>query len=380
MPGSKPTPGVNVRHGKGCATRAARRCDCKPTFQAWVFDAQQGRKVRKTFPTLGAAKSWRRDAMVAVRNGKLAEAKPSTTLRDACAAWLEDAGKGIVRTRSGDPYKSGTLRAYEAKLRLHVYPTLGTAPFYRVRRADVQDLVDRKVAEGMAPAGIAVVLGALGAVYARAVHRDDLDLSPAENVRLPAIRNGRTRFASPTEALELLAAVPERDRPVWAAAMYAGLRCGELQALRWEDVDLDAGTILVARSWDREGPTTTKNRRRRRVPITSALREHLAVQRLRQLPGVDLVFGHARPFDPGKQQLRADDAWQAAGLERLTLHDCRHSFASFAIAAGVNAKALSTYLGHSSIAITYDRYGHLLPGNEAEAAGLLDAFLSAAEA
>ena len=59
------------------------------------------------------------------------------------------------------------------------------------------------------------------------------------------------------------------------------------------------------------------------------------------------------------------------------LHDCRHSFASIAIAAGVNAKALSSYLGHSSVAITFDRYGHLMPGSEAEAAGLLDAYLEA---
>jgi integrase len=72
---------------------------------------------------------------------------------------------------------------------------------------------------------------------------------------------------------------------------------------------------------------------------------------------------------------RADEAWQAAGLERLTLHDARRTFASLMIAARVNAKALSTYMGHSSIAITYDRYGHLLPGSAAAAAGRLDAYL-----
>ncbi len=62
----------------------------------------------------------------------------------------------------------------------------------------------------------------------------------------------------------------------------------------------------------------------------------------------------------------------------LTLPECRRTFASFMIAAGVNAKALSTYMGHANIAITMDRYGHLMPGNEADAAGLLDAFLTPA--
>ena len=59
----------------------------------------------------------------------------------------------------------------------------------------------------------------------------------------------------------------------------------------------------------------------------------------------------------------------------ITLHECRHTFASLMIAAGVNAKALSTYMGHSSITITLDRYGHLMPGNEEQAAVLLDAYL-----
>ena len=65
-------------------------------------------------------------------------------------------------------------------------------------------------------------------------------------------------------------------------------------------------------------------------------------------------------------------------LEPIGLHEARHTFASLMIAAGVNAKALSTFMGHSSIQITLDRYGHLMPGSEEEAAGLLDAYLARA--
>ena len=72
-------------------------------------------------------------------------------------------------------------------------------------------------------------------------------------------------------------------------------------------------------------------------------------------------------------------AWRRAGLEAITPHEARHTFASLMIAAGVNAKALATYMGHSSITITLDRYGHLFPGNEEEAAGLLDAYLARAD-
>lgn len=63
----------------------------------------------------------------------------------------------------------------------------------------------------------------------------------------------------------------------------------------------------------------------------------------------------------------------------IGLRECRHTFASMMIAAGVNAKALSTYIGHASISITMDRYGHLMPGSESEAAGKLDAYLGIGE-
>jgi integrase len=95
--------------------------------------------------------------------------------------------------------------------------------------------------------------------------------------------------------------------------------------------------------------------------------------------GSELIFGRTPelPFIPSRVQQRADEAWRAADLERVTFHACRHSFASLMIAAGVNAKALSTFMGHANISITLDRYGHLMPGSEDAAAGLLDTYLSA---
>jgi integrase len=66
---------------------------------------------------------------------------------------------------------------------------------------------------------------------------------------------------------------------------------------------------------------------------------------------------------------------EPAGLQPIGFHECRHTYASLMIAAGVNIKALSTFMGHASVTITLDRYGHMLPGGEEEAAALLDAYL-----
>lgn len=97
----------------------------------------------------------------------------------------------------------------------------------------------------------------------------------------------------------------------------------------------------------------------------------------RPLPDA-LVFGVARgePFITERLYRHADDAWRQAGLaERLRLHQARHTYASFMIAADVDPKALSSFMGHSSITVTFDLYGHLMPGTEAKGASLLDIFL-----
>ena len=75
---------------------------------------------------------------------------------------------------------------------------------------------------------------------------------------------------------------------------------------------------------------------------------------------------------------RARKSWKEAKLSPIGLHECRHTYAAFMIAAGVNPKALSTYMGHSSITVTLDRYGHLMPGSEREAAGMLATYLERA--
>jgi integrase len=372
--------GIDVRHSRACpaARNPNLRCRCRPSYQAHVWSAREHKRIRKTFPTLADAKAWRAEALVSLRRGTM-RAPTATTLRQVWEAWLAGARAGTIRNRSGDAYKPSVLRGYETSMRLRVLPELGGARLSEITRLGVQDLADQMLAAGLDASTIRNTLIPLRAIYRRVLARGEVAINPVAGVELPSVRGRRDRIATPGEAEALIGTVPEDDRAVWATAFYAGLRLGELTALRDADVDLEAGVIRVERSWDpHAGVIAPKSRAgRRAVPIVAALRAHLAARRLRRREGAALFFGdRGRPFNRNALVARADRAWKKAGLNPIGLHECRHTFASILIAAGVNAKALSTYLGHSSIQITLDRYGHLMPGNEDEAVALVDAYLA----
>ncbi len=328
--------------------------------------------------SVAEARSWRVQAMAAKDARKLT-ARTGPSLREAALAWIEMAEAGQAVNRSGDLFKPNSLRDYRSALERHIIPNIGASGLSEVTTGDVQRLADRLALEGLGPSGVRNALMPLRGVYRYHAIRDGI-ANPTRGVQLPAVRGRRDRIASPAEAARLIAAVPASERAFWAAAFYAGLRSGELRALRWEDVNVARGVIRVRRNWDEiEGEVTPKSAAGERVvPIPTVLAGLLVEHGMDTRRQRGLVFGTTehKPFTLTTVRDRARKAWKAAGLEPITTHEARHTFASMAIAAGVNAKQLSTYMGHASIAITYDRYGHLLPGDEAEAAGLMDDYLA----
>ena len=246
-----------------------------------------------------------------LRHGVI-RAPTRTTFQQAAEEWLAAAANGCIRTRSGDMYKPSALRSYEQSLRSHVLPELGRLRLSAVTRVVIQDLVDQLLAAGAAPSTVRNAVLPIRAIYRRAVSRTEVVINPTEGLAMPAVRSRRERVARPEEAAALIAAVPAGDRAIWAAALYAGLRLGELKALRWTDIDFDAGLIHVTRGWDRHtGPITPKSRSgTRRIPLGHPLRGHLATHRLAQQPRSQLAFGHPndRPFTQAVTN-RARVAW-----------------------------------------------------------------------
>lgn len=383
--------GIRQRHGLACKTPS--RCKCP--WEASVGLGRAGEKLRKTFPTKAAALAWRIDAKADAGRGKL-RAPTATTVRQAAEALLAGARDGSIPAAGGGRFRPATIRGYEVAVNKRLLPALGNVRLSDVRRADVQDFADKLTAEGLSASTVHNTLDPLRVIYRRAVRREEVAVDPTKGLELRRPDGKRDRIASPAEAAALIAALSDEDRGLWATALYAGLRRGELRALRCSDVDVPGRVICVTRGWDAiEGEQRPKSAAGdRRVPILDPLARELADCLMRTgRRGDDLVFGMSavKPFAPESVRRRSLAAWEAENERRveqaddpdsvellapITLHEARHTCASVMIAAGVNAKALSAIMGHATIAMTFDTYGHLMPGGLDEAAAQTNAYLA----
>lgn len=352
-----------------------------------VYDKRAKRPIRGPWTeSLAAARAWRNDALDRLAKGTISGDR-GPTVRQAAKTFLSGIEDGSIHNRSRRRYKPSVVRDYRRDLRARIDPLLGPHYLREVQLPDVQLAADTLSGTGLSASSVRNTIMALRALYGWARPRGLASQQPCDGVRLPGGEEQPMRIVTPETAALLVGVLVGRDRTAFALACYAGLRAGELLALDWPTVDLTLRVIRVERAWDHGshafiGPKSKAARRV--VPITERLLAVLLDHR-DQFGDDGLVLPTLRgaPVKPmGHSALvkRLKSAWAGADLEALKLHEARHTFASMLIAAGANPKAITTYMGHSSIQVTFDRYGHLMPGSEAQIAGLLDAYLEAGTA
>ncbi len=394
-------PGVQRVHSRTCAYLAGKRCSCQPGYLAEAFDKVTGKRERKTLPTREAASRWRDDLRSSLRSGT-SRLVDKVTVAQAWNQWHADALAGVVRKRGGGVYKPSVLREYESAFRRHLLPRFGRVPVSELRTAQLQGLVEQLQRDGKAPSTIGNTIIPLHVLLGWAIGKEMLTVNPCHGVRLPHGEKARDHIVRASGALELIGAlatngVSDDDIAVWATAFFSGLRRGELLALDWSAVDLDERVVRVERALDpgvkREDVTACASKAilgfpaagsgayvapksaqgKRSVGIPNLLVPYLA--RLQRTEG--LVFGPdgLRPFSDRVLYDRAYKVWDAAGQERISLHSCRHTYASLMIDAGVDISKISKYMGHAQVAITIDRYGHLLPDDLARTLAVFDRYL-----
>jgi integrase len=398
------TPGVYKIHARGCA---GGRCRCDVAFQASVYSAREDKKIRKHFTTLTEAELWRGELRGAVKRGE-AQAPGKTTFDQAAEELLAGMRDGTIKTRSGEEYAPATIRRYELALTKHLCPVLGRHKLSSIDYTRIEHMLAGWWREGMTePSSVRNNLDPARVIFRRAKRRKEVTLDPIKDQDLPQGRGRRERVADRVEAQVLIDALPVGEQALWATALYAGLRRGELKALRCDDLHFDEADIEVREGWDDvEGARGTKSEAgERRVPMVGILarylRAHLLVTGRR---GDDLVFGRTAtlPFVASTVRARALKAWgwkqvknpalaldpkakpatvwikaREDAITPLTLHEGRHSTASYLVEAGANDLELAAVIGHSDPRTTKSIYTHLFEGSGAKITAQLDAYLDA---
>ena len=301
--------------------------------------------------------------------GILKPKKESRLFKEYATEWL---------ARPHPDWKLSTHTSHTGNLTKHVFPVFGKTPLDHITRKDLKAFFNRLLSKGKAPGTVTVIRAGISGVLSSAVEDEIIPHNPLRDIKFKKVKQ-KTEIEplSEDEAERLLEAAKGflggQYYPQILCSLRTGMRLGEMKALQWQDMDFDARQIEVKRSCRRGVVSDPKNHKQRRVDMTPQLAEALhelkLIQKKRAIksgrPFSDYVFANNRgeiflrvPFENALNRCLA-----AAKLRRIRIHDLRHTYANIRISRGHNIGDVSKQLGHSSIKITFDVYGHLQPGH-----------------
>jgi integrase len=348
---------------------------------AWVADYfdQAGKRHIKTFPTKKGATAWLDEAKIEVKRGIHVPANASITVAEAGDLWLSQG--------ETDGLEPSTLMQYRQHLEYHIKPLIGAVKLGDLSPPMVQTFRNDLIRDGRSRAMAKKVIGSLGAILgnamsagkvARNVVREQSRETRRQN-RLDKRHEKRLQVGVdiPTkdEIRAMLTHAQGRWRPLLVTAIFTGLRASELRGLRWEDVNLDTGELTVRQRADRWGSigSPKSDAGKRTVPLAPMVVNAMKEWRLACPKGPhDLVFpnGKGNPEQITSIHYRGlGPLQQAAGMSdgekpKYGMHSLRHAAASLFIEQGFSPKRIQALMGHSTIQMTFDTYGHLFPAAE----------------
>jgi len=338
---------------------------------AWVVDYSDpgGIRRQKTFHRKKEADAWAASTAVAVRQGTHTADSASISVAEAAKLWL--------RRVEADGRERSTVRQYRQHVRDHVTPHIGNVKLSQLTTPVVEAYRDTLLQSLSKPLARAV-LASLKALIGEAQRRGLTATNPARpvSVRIEGRQKRKLQVGVdvPTtdEVRLILATAAGRWRPLLIVAAFTGLRASELRGLRWHDVDLDKAVLHVrqrADRWNAIGRPKSEAGERT-VPLAPVVVSTLREWRLACPNGeAGLVFpnGSGNVESLSNIHRRGIGAVQMAagivdgdGRPKYGMHALRHFCASWWIGQGFQAKRLQQMLGHASVTMTFDRYGHWL--------------------
>jgi integrase len=322
--------------------------------------------------------------------GALVDYDERQTVAQYLTSWLDGVKSSGAKVRGWE--------RYESDVRLHLIPALGAARLAKLSPQQLQRLYAQELDAGYSPASVAHVHAVLHAALETAVRHNVIARNVADLVKAPRTEASEMRILSKEQVEQLLtAASTDRLYALYLLAVRTGMRQGELLALQWSDLHLDDHHLQVQRTlhfaaggeWVLTTPKTKKSRRRIDLApsVVEALRVHRRQQLAEQLAGGPgwnadgFVFCRPTGLPWRGTHLYArylTPLLRRAGLPLIRFHDLRHTAASLLLLAHVDIKVVSELLGHRSVAVTWDRYTHIAPSLQKDAAAALEGLFARA--
>lgn len=274
--------------------------------------------------------------------------------------------------------KPKTAHSYRSLLRSRIGPVFDGVPIGTVQACHVRAWVAEMTDCGLSPSRVRQATRLLSQILAAAVADRRIASNPCAGVKLPRLPRVEVRFLTAAQVAAVAEAAGEADGLLVAVLAYGGLRWGEAAALTARRCDLLRSRVHVVESLATVGGDLhlgpTKTFQTRWVTVPHQIRDRLA-SHLAAADG-ELVWSDSRG-GPLRHSNWRSRVWlpavKKAGLDGVRIHDLRHTCAALLIAQGVHPLAVSRHLGHASISITMDRYGHLFPDVDDVVGGALAA-------
>ena len=261
-------------------------------------------------------------------------------------------------------------RCFKSKVYLikQLVDTFGRLPLRRFNTMLVEQYQTERLQRGNKPATVNRLLATLKHAFTKAVEWDMVEeevLKRVRKVKFLEENNRRLRYLSKEECQSFVKACDPHLRPIVITALNTGMRKGEILSLKWDNVDLKHGFILL---------DITKNGDRREVPINDTLRNNLqGISRRLDVPHVFHDYVTGKPYKDVKRSFTS--ACKRAGIRDFKFHDMRHTFASHLVMAGVDITTVKELLGHQELKMTL-RYAHLAPSHKVKAVDILDSTIN----
>ena len=330
--------------------------------QTWAvdyFDSTNTRVVKSGFGTKAEAEHYKAQILIELEKGNFVNKN-----RQLC---FKSIAENFILNYAISYCRKTTVSGYKGYLKNHLLPFFEKYKACEINANHIRAYIAKMQEKGLKNKTINHTINLLSAIYNRAIETGFVNYNPVSLVKRLSLPHLEMQFLDTSEIKTLLATAKAKFPnfyPLLQTAIATGMRRGELLALTWNDIDYNKKLVRVSKNYHNGGVNETKTKNSVRnvcIPdnLIVILKEWKKIAPVSKIIFCNSLGGYLNPDNMTKRFFKP--CLKKAGIRDIRFHDLRHTYASLMIAKGLPIKFIQQQMGHSSIQVTLDKYGHLMP-------------------